>query len=122
MYPRQLIHIHSHISPNFVHLDDKITRGTRLIILHRVPYLHVQLSRVLVTFSAREGPDYDGTFVSSYWFMEEEDRLFPVRRHALRAGAETHDPLFTRSFAPSLTRPSFRLEPSSERPHLRNDG
>jgi hypothetical protein len=125
MYPRLLIHIHSHtISrlPDFVHLNDKLTRGTLLVILHRVPYLHVQLSRVLVTFSAREGPCYDGAFVSSYWFMEEEYRLFPVRRHALGAGAETHYPLFAWNFTPSLARSSFLLESSSERPHLRNNG
>jgi len=129
MYLRLLIHDHhtAHIlvhaprSPNFVHLDDKLSRGTRFVILHRVPDLDVQLSRILITLPTRENPGHDGAFVSSYRFVEEENRLLPMRRLALWPRTETRYPLLTRRLAPSLTRPSFRLESPSKRPNLSDD-
>ena len=108
-------------SPHLVHLDDKVSRRARFISLYGVPNLDIQFSGILVALPTRKSSSHDGALVSSYRFVEEENRLFPVGRCALRAGTEARYPLLTGRLDPSLTRPSFWLEFPSERPHLSDD-
>ena len=108
-------------SPNFVHLDDKVSRRTRFVLLYGVPDLDIQFSGILVALPTRKSSSHDSALVSSYRFMEEENCLLPVGTRALRASTEARYPLLTGRLAPSLTRPSFWLESPSKRPHLRDD-
>ena len=108
-------------SPNLVHLDDEVSRRTRFVFLYGVPNLDIQFSGIFIVLPARKSSSHDGALVSSYRFMEEENRLLPMGRRALRAGTEARYPLLTGGLAPTLTRSPFRLEFPSKRPHLRDD-